>query len=411
MKSHNLRGLDVCRACDSNDLFLAIDLGELPIANELLVSPSDAETFPLKMSICRSCGLGQVQDVVTPERLFLDYRYLSSISQTFLQHASTFTTKVLVDLDWRQGDWVLEIASNDGYLLQYFSKAGIEVLGIEPALNIAELASSKGIETISGFFGLELAQDILRERGYPRLILANNVYAHVPDIQDFTEGLSVLMDHRTQVSIENPSIMNLLVGLQFDSIYHEHFSYLSATSVSNIVERYGISLIDVEIIATHGGSNRYWLSKDKSLKNPRVEVLKASERDRGLLDISTWAQFSTKVSKILNDFKIFISDSVSRGENVAGYGAAAKASTLINASKILPGEIKFIIDESHEKVGRFMPLAYIPIVSKDSEITSTIRHIVIFPWNLVDEIAAKVRESFHNEVEIWCVIPELRKIA
>lgn len=411
MKSQSVKGLDFCRACDSSDLFLVLDLGELPIANELLSLPSKAEVFPLKMSVCRDCGLGQIQDVVSPQRLFSDYRYLSSVSNTFSQHAIDFARKVLRELDWREGDWILEIASNDGYLLQNFLNEGIKVLGIEPASNVAELSKKKGIETISEFFGTKLAQDILKERGYPRLIVANNVYAHVPDIQDFTAGLSLLMDNRTIVSIENPSIMNLLIGLQFDSIYHEHYSYLSATSVSRVADRYGITLVDVESIATHGGSNRFWLNKGGWIKNSRVDQTIAFELSSGLFDELAWNQFSTKVEQILNDFRLFVSDVVSRGEKIIGYGAAAKASTLINASKIRPGEIELIVDESPEKTGRFMPLGCIPIVSRDNLHDSSVDHVIVFPWNLINEIALKIKENLPEQVQIWCAVPELRKIS
>lgn len=405
-----LRGSEICRACNSRNLFSVLDLGALPIANELLTTDISTDVFPLHMSVCRDCGLGQVQDVVTPERLFRDYRYLSSVSQTFLNHASNFAKKVHEELEWNSQDWILEIASNDGYMLRNFVDRGIRVVGIEPATNVAEIARSRGIETISEFFGVNLAKEILQKHGYPRLIIANNVFAHVPHIQDFTEALSLLMNDRTLVSIENPSIMNLLLGLQFDSIYHEHYSYLSATSVSNLVRRFGIELVDVEQVSTHGGSNRYWLSKNISLKKKSVEQVAEFELQHGLFDEERWKAFSSKVSKILSDFSVFVQERNSHGETVAGYGAAAKASTLINSSKIGKGEIAFIVDESPEKYGRFMPQAGIPIVPKSYLSECTIKHIVIFPWNLADEIAQKIKVSLPDGVQIWCAIPELKKV-
>ena len=405
-----LRGSEICRACSSRNLFSALDLGMLPIANEFLTTDTSTDVFPLHMSICRDCGLGQVQDVVTPERLFRDYRYLSSVSQTFLDHASNFAKKVHEELEWHSQDWILEIASNDGYMLRNFVNRGLKVVGIEPAINVAEIARSRGIETISEFFGVKLAKEILQKHGYPRLIIANNVFAHVPDIQDFTEALSLLMDSRTLVSIENPSIMNLLIGLQFDSIYHEHYSYLSATSVSNLVQRFGVELVDIEQILTHGGSNRYWLSKDFSLKKKVVEQVAEFEVQEGLFDEGQWKAFSSKVDRILSKFSAFVQERNSLGETVAGYGAAAKASTLINSSKISKGEIAFIVDESPEKYGRFMPQAGIPIVSKNYLTESSIEHIVIFPWNLADEIARKIKVSLPDEVQIWRAIPELELV-
>lgn len=405
-----LRGSEICRACNSRNLFSALDLGMLPIANELLTVDQETDVFPLNMSVCRDCGLGQVEDVVTPERLFRDYRYLSSVSQTFLNHAANFASRVHEELDWNSQDWILEIASNDGYMLRNFVDRGIKVVGIEPATNVAKIAREHGIETIPEFFGVKLAKEILRNYGYPRLIIANNVFAHVPDIQDFTEALSLLMDSRTLVSIENPSIMNLLIGLQFDSIYHEHYSYLSATSVSNIVKRFGIELVNVEQISTHGGSNRYWLSKDSSLKKRSVQQLAEFEIQYGLFDEGQWKAFSSKVNRILSDFSVFVQEKNSHGETVAGYGAAAKASTLINSSKINKGEIAFIVDESPEKYGRFMPQAGIPIVPKSHLIEHSIKHIVIFPWNLADEIARKIKVSLPEGVQIWRAIPELEMV-
>jgi 2-polyprenyl-3-methyl-5-hydroxy-6-metoxy-1,4-benzoquinol methylase len=410
MTSNSLRGSKICRACDSANLFSALDLGLVPIANELLVSASSTDVFPLHMSVCRDCGLGQVQDVVSPERLFRDYRYLSSISQTFLDHASNYAKAVYDDLDWRKEDWILEIASNDGYLLRNFVDLGIKVIGVEPAANVAEIARSHGVQTISDFFGVALAKQILQEHGYPRLIIANNVFAHVPNIQNFTEGLSFLMNNRTLASIENPSIMNLLIGLQFDSIYHEHYSYLSATSVSNLVQRFGLNLVDVQSIPTHGGSNRYWLSKDSSLEKKSVEQVIDFEKQNGLFAEDQWKVFSDKVSKILVDFSQFVADKHSQGETVAGYGAAAKASTLINASKIGTGEIAFIVDESPEKCGRFMPQVGIPIVPRNHLNEHSIEHIVIFPWNLADEIAGKIKASLPDRVKIWRAIPELEVV-
>jgi len=405
-----LRGSEICRACNSQNLFSVLDLGALPIANELLTTDTSTDVFPLHISICSDCGLGQVQDVVTPERLFRDYRYLSSVSQTFLNHASNFAKKVHEELEWNSQDWILEIASNDGYMLRNFVDRGIRVVGIEPATNVAEIARSRGIETISEFFGVNLAKEIFQKYGYPRLIIANNVFAHVPDIQDFTEALSLLMDSRTLISIENPSIMNLLIGLQFDSIYHEHYSYLSATSVSNLVKRFGIELVDVEQISTHGGSNRYWLSKDTSLKKRNVKQLAEFEVKNGLFDEGQWKAFSIKVNEILSTFSAFVRDRNSHGETVAGYGAAAKASTLINSSRIEKGEIAFIVDESPEKYGRFMPQAGIPIVPKSHLSEHSIKHIVIFPWNLADEIARKIKTSLPEGVQIWRAILELEMV-
>jgi hypothetical protein len=405
-----LSGVDICRACHSQNLFSALNLGELPIANELLLYPSKCDFFPLHLRICRDCGLGQVEEVVSPERLFRDYRYISSISQTFLDHASSFSSEVMMKLDWKTEDWILEIASNDGYMLKNFLNRGIKVLGIEPASNIANRAIANGVPTISEFFDLELAKFIFSNYGTPRLIIANNVYAHVPDIRNFTEALAVLMDERTLVSIENPSLLNLLDGMQFDSIYHEHYSYLSVHSVSALAKIFGLYLVNVEKINTHGGSNRYWLSKSPSYLESSVAAIREEELNGGLLDEAKWLKFSNSVEKVISAFSEFIRSTTVRGEKIAGYGAAAKASTLINASTIKSGEIQFIIDESPEKIGRFMPRLNIPIVPRHVLKNCDIQHLIIFPWNLAPEIVEYIQRDCPTNLTIWCVIPKLRKL-
>jgi hypothetical protein len=362
------------------------------------------------MWVCKECGLGQVPEVVTPERLFRDYRYMSSISQTFLSHASDYANRTIMELDWKKGDWVLEIASNDGYLLKNFVNHGMKALGVEPASNVAAIALQNGVNTIPEFFDLNLAKKILDEYGSPRLIIANNVYAHVPDIRNFTEGVSLLMDKRSLLSIENPSIMNLLQGLQFDSIYHEHFSYLSASSVSRLMKQFGVTLINVEQINTHGGSNRYWLSKEESLILPTVHKIRNQEVNCGLLDESKWKEFSKSVARIITEFSHFISTANARGEQIAGYGAAAKASTLINAANIKFGEIQFIVDRSPEKIGRFMPQVGIPIVHSNTLRERSLKHLVIFPWNIAKEIRDSLTREIKSDIQIWRAIPELRKV-
>lgn len=267
------RGSDHCRGCNGSNLFSALDLGHLPLANELWAEEvGELELFPLHLRICNSCGLGQVEDCVTPDRLFSDYRYLSSVSISFVKHAREYVDLVVEKFNIGKGDWVLEIASNDGYLLQHFLEKGIRVLGIEPAQNIANVAVKIGVDTISRFFSLELAQEILTKMGHPRLIIANNVLAHVPNLQDFVAGLAIIAGPETLVSVENPSLMNFLEGGQFDTIYHEHYSYLTVHSVSMIIKPFGLEVFDVERIETHGGSNRYWLRTQNVGLHPEETV-------------------------------------------------------------------------------------------------------------------------------------------
>ena len=412
MSESNKRGTAECRACSSSQLFSGLDLGSLPIANELFLQPSEFELFPLHLKVCRICGLGQVGEVVSASRLFSDYRYLSSISSTFINHARTYAKEILSQNDWRESDWVLEIASNDGYLLRNFVERGRRVLGIEPASNIARVAIQEGIPTINEFFSSNLAQRILKEYGHPRLIVANNVFAHVPDIQDFTYGLSILMSERTQVSIENPSIINLIKSLQFDSIYHEHYSYLSANAVSKLMNKNGLSISKIEHINTHGGSNRYWISKNLQVDCESVANAIKLELNEGLLNEHRWQTFSKEVNRVITEFRYFVEEKNSLGQVVVGYGAAAKASTLLNASGVSAGSIPYIIDESPEKVGRFMPSRMIPIVDSSHLLRSKPDHVVIFPWNISSEIAKKIRMLCNSsKIQIWRAIPRLEEVA
>ena len=408
------RGGIFCRGCLGNKLFSALDLGDLPIANELLLnSESQIEKFPLHLRICSDCGLGQVEDVVTPERIFRDYRYLSSMSTTFLNHASDFVNQRVQEGMFSPGDWVLEIASNDGYLLKNFLKRGIRAIGIEPAVNVAEISRSLGIETISEFFSNLLANELFAKYGYPKLIIANNVMAHVPDLRDFINGLSLLCGPDTQISIENPSIANILVGMQFDTIYHEHYSYLSAYSVSRISKNSGLRLSKVEELSIHGGSNRYWLSRLDS-NNPidsSVNSVINYEIDSGLFDPKDWTDCGAKVSNILMNFLGWLRSGRENNARIYGYGAAAKASTILNSIEVGPNLLIAIADQSLEKQQRFMPPHGIKIITPQDLFTAEPTDVVIFPWNIKSEIANYLRANLSEEVRLWCAIPNMHEIS
>jgi hypothetical protein len=408
------RGETICRGCSGEHLFSALDLGNLPIANELLPTQnSEIQKFPLHLRICSTCGLGQVADVVTPERIFLDYRYLSSMSTTFLKHASDFVQKILVEETFLSSDWVVEIASNDGYLLKNFLGSGIKVIGIEPALNVARVASDAGIETIPRFFSSRLASELVAKHGYPKLIIANNVMAHVPNLRDFIKGLSILCGPKTKISIENPSISNILVGMQFDTIYHEHFSYLSAFSVSNICKEFQLQLFKVEQISTHGGSNRYWiqnLDRNNPVDDSVVELIQSEFRE-GLFNDSHWKSYSSKVSKMLDDLQEWLNLETKNGKRIFGYGAAAKASTILNSSAVQADLVIAIADISLEKQERFMPPSGIRIISPDELTELNPTDIIIFPWNIKTEIIVSLRRILDEDVNLWCVIPQLQKVS
>lgn len=406
-------GENQCRGCHRENLYTALDLGSLPIANELTIDPTvSPELFPLHLKICSDCGLGQVADVVTPERIFRDYRYLSSVSSTFLDHAKAFVNKCLSDNLITKGDWVLEIASNDGYLLKNFQGLGIKTIGVEPAKNVANIAVDLGIHSISEFFSSELAKSILKDFGIPKLIIANNVMAHVPDLADFIEGLSLLCGPETIISIENPSLANILIGMQFDTIYHEHYSYLTAYSVKNLIERYGLTLVKVENLNTHGGSNRYWIKKSESVYelHESVKLTISTELSQGLFSEKNWSKFSIQVSEILSDFSNWLEKN--RGPNVKiyGYGAAAKASTILNSINNIKNSIVAIADASLEKQGRYMAPHNIEVVSPQALFDANPTHIIIFPWNIKNEIVAFLNSGLKNNARIWCVIPTMHEV-
>ena len=407
------RGEVFCRGCLSRNLFSALDLGELPIANELLLtSVSEIEKFPLHLRVCLDCHLGQVADVITPERIFRDYRYLSSMSSTFLKHASDFVNERVHEGMFSPDDWVLEIASNDGYLLKNFLPLDIKVIGVEPAENVAEISRVLGIETISEFFSSELATELLHKHGYPKLIIANNVMAHVPDLIDFIKGLAILCGPETQISIENPSLANILIGMQFDTIYHEHYSYLSTSAVSTLSEKNGLRLSKVEELAIHGGSNRYWLSKlaPGSFIHPSVDRVQKFEIDSGLFNPIEWENYSSKVSAILNDFLAWLRLGRENNRRIYSYGAAAKASTILNAIDVDPTLLLAIVDVSLEKQQRFMPPHGTKIVSPQDLFAADPTDIVIFPWNIKVEIATYLRSNLGENVRLWCAIPNMHEI-
>ena len=407
------RGSGFCRGCHGDNLFTGLNLGNLPLANEMLPSPNlEIERFPLHLRICSDCGLGQVSDVVTPDRIFKDYRYLSSISSTFLKHASNYVQSMITEGMFTPGDWVLEIASNDGYLLRNFLKHGIKAIGIEPAANVAEISRSIGVETVSEFFTSALAIDILQKHGHPKLIIANNVMAHVPDLMDFLRGLALLCGPDTQISIENPSLANILVDMQFDTVYHEHYSYLSATAVRNLSRLHELELTRVEEISVHGGSKRYWISRSQNFNRIEESVGNAikAENELGLSEKNKWAAYSTKVSKILQDFEHWLSKTNEDGAKIYGYGAAAKASTLLNSIGVDQNLIKAIADASTEKQGRYLSGLQIPIISPNQLFTEEPTDVVIFPWNIKHEIIEYLSLNLPRATRLWCVVPLIHEV-
>lgn len=412
------RGVSSCRACNGKNLFLAIDLGSSPVANTLLASPeSTSPSFPLELRICEDCKLGQIGEFLSPETLFEDYPYFSSTSQTWLVKSKEFAEKIFVDMSLDNADLVLEIASNDGYQLKFFKELGVQVLGIEPAKTVADVANSNGIPTRDVFFGVGAAHRLVDEGVKPRLVIAKNVLAHVPDLADFVSGLAMLCDENTLVVIEAPTILQIFHGNQFDTIYHEHFSYLSAIAVGNLLKNHGLDLFGAERLGTHGGSIRFLARAENSSVGEQqgqaytLEQLVSEERESGFGKPESWKTVRDAVASSVAALKVWL-ESNARGSVTVGYGAAAKAVTLFAQTGRPNQVIELIIDNSPGKVGKFLPGGLVPIVSEQdflSQKGSLTYRYIIFPWNLEGEILPRIR-AFDPLAEIIVAVPNLRAL-
>jgi hypothetical protein len=404
------RGNSECRACGFRDIKSVLDLGFQPLPSEYGITPEETlETFPLHMRICPNCGLGQLGEYVLPRRIFHDtYPYLSSASSTWLDHAKKYALEMHQNLELNSESLVLELASNDGYLLSEFKKIGTPVLGIEPASNVASIARKAGVPTLNVFFGAEVAKKVLSLYGHPKLIVANNVFAHIPDMHDFTEGMAILCDEDTVITIENPCFATLLKNRLFDTIYHEHYSYLSAHSVQTIANAHGLELFQVDKLTTHGGSNRYWLGRSQEISDT-VKLTLEKERSEGLFDPLMWKDFANRSKASIAALEEWLTAKKKAGDIVVGYGAAHKGNTFLNAvgesSKIL----KYVVDASSEKQGKFLPGSQIPVLEPNELSLANPTDVLILPWNIAEEISARVR-MLAPKARIWVALPILHEI-
>lgn len=406
------RGTRLCRGCGGTELVSVLDLGDQPLANEMAVSQSDPDpAFPLHLRVCRACGLGQVGEYVLPERIFGDeYPYLSSVSSSWVAHAGQYATSMVDALELEPGDLVMEVASNDGYLLEQIQGLGMQVLGIEPAQSVADIARAKGVPTISEFFGLEVAERLVEEHGRPRLVAANNVMAHVPDLHDFIRGLAHLCDERTVVTVENPSFLNLLREVQFDTIYHEHFSYLTAHAVSKAVEPFGLELVRVERLTTHGGSNRYWLTRAGARPvDASVAATIDEEVAAGLLKEELWTSFAAGSRAAIDGLRHWLDQKRAEGRTVAAYGAAAKGNTLMNAAGVVAEDMLVVVDGSEHKQGKFLPGSHVPVAAPPVLGEHAVDDVLILPWNIAPEIGSLVK-ALSPSATCWIAVPSMQPV-
>jgi len=381
-----------CRFCKCKINHVFVDLGTSPLSNAFLKEENlkrPEKTFPLKVFVCENCFLVQLPEYETPKNIFSDYVYFSSYSTSWLKHVENYVDMISEKITLNKDNLVIELASNDGYLLQFFKKKGIPVKGIEPSKNVAKVAEDKGIETIVEFFGEKLAKKLVSENTKANLIIGNNVLAHVPNINDFVKGISILLEINGIINMEFPHLLQLIKHNQFDTIYHEHFSYLSLNTVKKIFEFHNLIIFDVEEIPTHGGSLRIY-AKHKTNKNfeirNSVNDLLEKERKFGLLDLTFYLEFSKKVELIKKKIIEFFDKTKQNGKKIVCYGAAAKGNTLLNFCEIKKEHVEYVVDKNPHKQGLYLPGSHLQI-KKTEEIKRTKpEFVVILPWNIKDEI-------------------------
>jgi SAM-dependent methyltransferase len=379
-----------CRGCDASLDHLLIDLGPAPLANAFVDGLDAPETFyPLRAFVCERCFLVQIPEVETPGSIFNEnYAYFSSSNPPFVEHARKFVDETVKRLDLGPQSRVFEIASNDGYLLQHFLPYGIPVLGIEPSGNVAAVARDKGIPTATEFFG----SHSIFERGTADLIVANNVLAHVPNLHDFMEGMAACLKPTGWISIEFPHVVNMLNNCQFDTIYHEHYSYFSLRALQPIVQAHGLEIVHVERFPVHGGSLRVWLRHRSLLDVPTLDVANAMsfELHCGIDQIATYDKFAADAMECRHkalDFFLTVG-----GKSIAGYGAAAKGNTFLNWCGIRRDLLPWVADSTAYKVGKYLPGSRIPVVAEELLASSDLEFLVILPWNWREALAKRATE-------------------
>ncbi len=382
-----------CRHCRAPLSLPLIDLGSAPPSNAYLGAADldrPEKWFPLRVLVCTRCWLVQTQDFATREDLFTpEYAYFSGYSSGWLSHVEEYVTDMVQRWELARGSHVVEIGANDGSLLQYVQARGIPCTGIEPTEATSRAARAKGLEIIGAFFGRDLGAQLAVEGRSADLIAANNVLAHVPDINDFVQGFAQLLKPRGVATFEFPHMLHMIDHTQFDTIYHEHFSYLSLGTVRQIFEANGLRIFDVEELATHGGSLRVFAHRSDADPRPveaRVAALLQREEGAGLFCSETYTRFQTAAERVRNDFLIFLLEAAKDGRKVAAYGAAAKGATLLNFAGVRPDLLPFVADRNPAKQGRHMPGCRIPIVAESWIREERPAHVVILPWNLREEI-------------------------
>ncbi len=402
-----------CRHCNTPIHHTFLDLGFAPPSNAYL---SEEELvnwekyYPLKIKVCNNCWLVQTEDYANAEELFdANYAYFSSTSTGWLEHAAKYAKAITLRLQLSQKSLVIEIASNDGYLLKNFVETRIPCIGIEPTVSTAVAAEKLGIPVIREFFGEALGKKLAETQKQADLIIGNNVYAHVPDINDFTRGLKAALKKNGTITLEFPHLMRLIENIQFDTIYHEHFSYLSLYTVSNIFRSVGLRIWDVEELPTHGGSLRiYGCHNDSAfITTPAVNSILLEETQRGLKALSVYQEFQKKADQVKNELLAFLIDQKKIGKKVGAYGAAAKGNTLLNYAGVKPDLLPYVCDAAIAKQGKYMPGSHIPILAPKMLAINSPDLVLILPWNIADEVREQNTDLLKKGTKFVTAIPKL----
>lgn len=403
-----------CRHCGSPVHLQFLDLGSAPPSNSYLTTEAmraPEKWYPLKVMVCEACWLVQTEDYAHFSELFsADYAYFSSFSSSWLKHAETYVAQMAARYGLGADSNVVEIAANDGYLLQYVQQRGIPCLGVEPTASTAKAAREKGIRIVESFFGVELAEQLVRDGFAADLTAANNVLAHVPDINDFVAGFALLLKPTGTATFEFPHLLRQVQENQFDTVYHEHFSYLSLTAVHRIFERNGLMVTDVEVLPTHGGSLRVHAQRKDCpglVVSPRVREMLDREQSCGVTTPDFYLAFQEKAITVKNDLLVFLLEAKRSGKRVAAYGAAAKGNTLLNFAGVKPDLLEFVVDLNPAKQGKWLPGSRIPVVAESALRESKPDYVLILPWNLKAEVVEQLSYAREFGARFVCAVPRL----
>ncbi|WP_372522588.1 methyltransferase domain-containing protein [Sulfuricaulis sp.] len=406
-----------CRFCEAPLAHTFVDLGMSPLSNAF-IKPENYHAmepfYPLHAYVCGSCFLVQLEEFESPQQIFSDYAYFSSYSESWLRHAKAYTELMIRRFGFNASHQVMEIASNDGYLLRNFKEHGIPVLGIEPADNVAQTARAAGIPTQTKFFGVKTAKELAASGQQADLLLGNNVLAHVPDVNDFVAGMKIALKRDGVITMEFPHLLQLMANNQFDTIYHEHFSYFSFVTVERIFAKHGLTLFDVEELPTHGGSLRIYARHAENGKPPEsanVESLRKRETGAGMTALATYEKFSENVRDTKRKLLDFLIRAKREGKSMAGYGAPAKGNTLLNYCGIRTDFLDYTVDRSPHKQGLFLPGTRIPVHAPDRIRQTRPDYILILPWNIKDEIIEQMSHVREWGGKFVVPIPRVEVIA